>query len=690
VFLRGALVSLGLLAWEPRTAWAIPYEIFIDVEAEPDLYELLAAGRISEPTFDALLLLHQARVNLDRADRERLYLLPNLDYADVDAIIAHRDSAGPIRSLESLVQAGVIDAKVADSLRPFVLVDAPSDSKRRKDALLRVQGRWSGRYDRLPPPLAAQARIRPLQSLDIGAAATVTRNQLHRVRWDAGRRGLSAAPERTRFVVPKLYVQWQGQAWEIIVGTYRIGFGQRLTFDVTNQVTPRGVFGDYELRRDDALTLRCRRSAGELGASPCPAAEAPYVTPDYAWTNRLTGVALGVKHPTARGGWLQLYGWGSYQVHRVLQTEVVVADRCDDPRADADPQCSAPPVFVRTERAAALASEARFASLPMAYAEALAGAHVSYSWSARKRVGVTGFGAVPRWLVRGVELGFQESAAKPFGGPFGAVGIESAFGFGSQDFSMEVARSFDRQIGGGGGFGAVLRSVTTLVATEVDVSARYYGARYANPYARPVSAPDELEGLRARDESGLRLRVTSRIGERAVIRTVADAWRRLSSGAWQTAFFARLDLQLAPSWACALWVEHRHGANERVALSAELGYRPHRRLAILAQLRHALISTKPSSGPWQRDIGAIAALVARPIDILRLHLRARYDFEDVMSNHRLPQVLWGYVDVSVTPAQGDALRLRYDVRAFLDRRASTILREPNPEHWLLLEYVWRY
>jgi hypothetical protein len=36
------------------------------------------------------------------------------------------------------------------------------------------------------------------------------------------------------------------------------------------------------------------------------------------------------------------------------------------------------------------------------------------------------------------------------------------------------------------------------------------------------------------------------------------------------------------------------------------------------------------------------------------------------------------------------LRVRYDLRAFLDHRASTRARVPNPEHWLWLEYIFRY
>jgi len=83
-------------------------------------------------------------------------------------------------------------------------------------------------------------------------------------------------------------------------------------------------------------------------------------------------------------------------------------------------------------------------------------------------------------------------------------------------------------------------------------------------------------------------------------------------------------------------------------------------------------------------------LTTRPVDIFRIRLRVRYDFEDISDNHRFPQALWAYLDAALTLRQRDMLRLRYDLRVFLDRRESTLARVPNPEHWLWLEYVFRY
>ncbi len=687
---RRALGAALTITLAPCPAAAVQYEVFIDVETEEDLYDLLLTEQISEASFNALLLLHQTRIDLNRADRATLYLLPNLDYGQVDRILAYRAEAGAIRQLGDLTAAGVLEAELVVSLQSFVIVRRPETARSGATGFLRIQTRWSGRQDRLPPASAIQARVRAAGNLDSGVAATLTRNGLHRVRWDPTRAALSAEPESIRIAVPKMYVEWEDDRWELIAGTYRVGFGQRLTFDVTDQVTPNGFFGDYELRRDNELGLRCRRVAGELPISPCSSSRVVRVTPDFGWTNRLAGVATGVKDIRLGDGRLQVYLWGSYQFHRILQTEITDARRCVDPRQDEDPSCRAPLVYVRGADSEAPASAASFATLPAMYTEGLAGANATYFWNERAHLGVTGYGSKPRWLVQGTDLDFQEFSRRPFGGPFGAVGADAAFGFGVQDLFLEVARSFDTQTGGGGGYGAVVRSVTALPTMEIEASARYYDSSFANPYARPISAADELDGLRARDEAGLRLRATINPTSRLGVRTVLDGWRRLSSGAFAGLLFGRLDLRITSSWAWSIWTEYRNSGLQRFLLASRLSYEAGRIVRLSCQFQSRWIGGNVGGFRLQQDLGAILEATARPLDLLRLRVRARYDFEDIRDNHHLPQSLWTLIETAVSVRDEDVLRLRYDLRLFLDRRESTIARTPNPEHRLWVDYVFRY
>lgn len=688
--LRLACLSAAAVATAPSAASAVQYEVFVDVEIEDDLYDLLVTDQISSRSFDALLELHQTRVDLNRAGRQRLYLLPNIDYKHVDRILSYRKAAGTIHELGDLIAAGVLDAQLARALSAFVIIQSHRGPKSGVSGFVRTEARWTGRYDRLPPAAVLQSRVKALRNLDAGVAAALTRNRLGRPHWDASRHALSVGPERTRFELPKLYVEWEDESWEVIAGTYRIGFGQRLTFDVTDQVTPNGFFGDYEIRRGSELRLGCRRGAGELLESPCPSAAIARVTPDHAWTSRLAGVAAGMKRHSMGPGWLQSYGWGSFQVHPMLQSEVVVAGVCRDPRRDEESACQAPDVFVLESTPGAAAPSATFATLPAMYGEGLAGINATYFWNARAHLGATSYGAFPKWLVRGVELGFQESARKPFGGPFGAVGIDAAYGFGKQDLFVEVTRSFDSQPEGGGGFGMVARSVTTFEIAELEISARHYGTRYANPYARPISQPDELDGLRARDESGLRVRSTLGVARRVSLRLLVDGWRELSSGALACSMFARADLKISPSVRWAAWAEVRLGGTPRLFAASQLAYEGVRRVAISAQFQHRSLLDAPGPRRVQHDVAAIFNVTGRPVDLLRLRVRIRYDFEDVFDNQRLSQALWAHAEAAFALRDRDTLRLRYDVRVFLDHRESTRLRVPNPEHWLWLEYIFRY
>lgn len=687
--LSRVLVGVCVAVLLPRTASAIRYEVFIDVETEEDIYDLLLTEQISEASFDALLLLHQTRVELNRADRQTLYRLPNLDYAEVDRILAFRETVTSIHSVDELVAAEVLNERVADSIRAFVAVRPPDLPADRLDGFVRGQTRWTGRYDRLPPAAAIQARLRAARHLDVGLVGALTRNRLRKPRWDPARQALSVSPEGARFEVPKAYIEWEDDRFDVIAGTYRVGFGQRLTFDVTDQVTPNGLFGDLELRRQNQLSLRCRRSAGELPVSPCPVGRAARVTPDFAWTNRLTGLGVGLKRLDTGSGWLQGYAWGSYQVHRVLATETVVRSACRDPRRDDDPACGSPRVFVRDRNPRAPAPTATHPSLPAALTEALAGANISYFWGVRRHLGLTGYGAVPRWRIEGVELDFQEHAKKPFGGAFGAAGLDAAFGFGRQDLFAEVSRSFDQQAGGGGGYAAIVRSVTTVDAGEIDVSARYYDRNYANPYARPVSAPDERDGLRARDEAGIRIRTALDMAPRVALRTLFDGWRRLSSAAVRAAAFTRVDVRVATRWALAFWLDWG-SASRKALVASRATYAGSRIATVSLQMQYRSYDAKLSNARRQHDLAVVLDVTARPARVFRMRLRLRYDYEDLADNHRLPQTLWSYLDVTLTVRERDALRARYDVRAYLDERESTLLRAPNPEHWLWLEYVFRY
>ncbi len=683
------LVGVSLLAG--RAAQASQYEVFVDVETEQDLYDLRNEGQISEPTFETLKTLMRQPLDLNASSRARVLSLPNIDSQTADRILAHRAKTGALSGLQDLLDAAILTRKIARSLRPFVTFEAVNERKRRPThASLRLQTRSSGKYDLYPPAMAFQARLRTARGVHFGLAASLRRRQVGPARFDSQRNALSARPPRVRPLVPKFFLLWRGTRWSLAAGTYRIGFAQSLVFDTTSEVLAHGFVGDDALSRPSALTRRCRERALQTASQSCRHGPSLRVTPDYSWTNGLTGLAIGFRSGRQPRGWNEVHAWGSYQVHRASQYELRIAAQCPDPRRDDEP-CTPPTVLVRRRDVLGPKTQWTSTSFARMYAEALSGAQLSHFWSSRRHIGITGYGAKLHWMRRGVELGLQESARLPYGGPFGAVGLDLAYGRRRHDFQLELARSFDRQTRAQGGWAAIARSLSTFGTAQVDVSARYYDSRYSNPHARPSAAADQLDGLRARDETGLRVKTWLELGDRWTLRGVADFWAELSTAALKSELRLRADFEPGRRWSGSLWATQRTSEGGRfISTALRLLARPGQQLRISIQVQHDASRSDPRDRHFEKAFRAIATFTAVPCELARLTLRLRYDGElPAPATGTSSQLLWAYLSTDFELRGGSRLRLRYDFRFSAARPSSTTKRRPNPEHWFAFEYLWR-
>lgn len=225
----------------------------------------------------------------------------------------------------------------------------------------------------------------------------------------------------------------------------------------------------------------------------------------------------------------------------VYQYKLFDADACDDPRNDEDPRCTSPDVYIRGDNPLAPSTTARFQTLPRMYREHTTGGNISYFFNRRSWVGVTGYGSTIKWLTGGKDYDFQEWERRPFGGPFGAVGVNGSWGYRWSDLGVEVARSFDSMAKatageaydskGGGGFAALIRHTAAWGrGHEIETILRYYDTNFVNPYARPLSSPDLYEGQRARDELGGRIRYTGRPNKYSNVRAYVNFWVSPSTG----------------------------------------------------------------------------------------------------------------------------------------------------------------
>jgi hypothetical protein len=740
-----ALVVTSIVA--PRSAWAIEYEVFIDVDSEEELYDLWVTGQISDDTFNTLVELRRRGIDLNQADREQLYSLPNLSYDDVDAILAYRAEAGVIHAPADLAAAGVVSRAKLASILTFVRA---FDERRKLAATsgwIRYQTGWS-QMDRTVPPMALQARVTTLRQLTIGAAGLLTRQRPGNPVWDPNREALIADPMQPRVQVPKYFVQWDTNEWGIIAGTYRIGFGQRLVFDNSDRYTPNGFFLDDAVFTYPDLGLICRESTGELGASPCSGeAGSTYGTRDFRWRDSLRGVALGAKHLAMPVGWMQLYGFGSWQSRQIYQYDFYDRRRCSDPLSG-DDTCNAPDTYVTPEGDRfSPAAEHSFQTLPNVYDEVLGGANITWFHDRRTHVGVTGYGATALWKIEGADLDFRPTAPQPFGGPWGAVGADMAWGRRWSDLTFELARSFDSMASasnpgyGGGGWAALLRHTSTIgKGHELEITGRYYDRDHANPYSGAISQADEYQGNRARDEVGGRVRYGGRIADRIDLRGLADFWVQPSEGAPKLQTYLRADVDVNPWFRPGLWlqyrnidlrrgvgacvdetsgddefgnivnndgtIDYRYGCISEVGqITGRLGFRPLKgKLSITAQYQHEFIQELGIDSRIRQDASAFLIVRTNPIKNFRIASRLRYLAVDMSSPRAtamdcvsdgdastdrhagcMEESIWAYLDLSYVFAKTFMVRTRYDAFGWLDKRQSTADRIPRIEHRLRLE-----
>ncbi|MCH9688766.1 MAG: hypothetical protein K0V04_45460 [Deltaproteobacteria bacterium] len=750
VALAAVLGTIGIC----RPAGAVEYGIFVDVDNEEDLNDLLLSEQLTDNTYSTLVELMRRGTDLDRASREDLYALPNLTYDEVDRILAYREDAGRIADPADLVVAGVLSQRKLAALAGFLVVPSAKASRGGVSGHIRYRTTYLAGDPRVPP-MALQARIKAAGNLTLGGAALLDPRRLGPIRWDPNRAALTAEPDAPRLRLPKAYAQWQTDRWGVIAGTYRIGFGQRLTFDNSRRYTPNGFYLDDAIVARYDLVRLCSESAGELTgeAMPCDDPDRR-VAPNFQISRGLQGVAGGAKKLPLPVGWLQVYGFWSMQPQDVYQYQLYDNSSCADPRSD-DAECSAPNVVAASDNTLAPASRHTFRTLPNVVDVVTQGTNVSWFRDDRTHVGATGYASIPRWRVEGADLDFDTNNRFPRAGAWGAVGADFSWGRRWADLFGEVSRSFDgipTEQDGGGGFAGIVRHTATWNEHELEVSGRYYDKRYANPFSRPISARDRFEGNQARDEAGGRVRFTSELAERVDLRTFADFWVRPSSGEPRMRMYARADVDATPWLRPGLWLEYQNNdlgrprfsecidasvdpglvlglpdeaiicGGQRVQVTARARIQPIKRLHFALQYRHEVqnelfVDTQFSrnndfggdidfdtfdpldEGDLERlqagnglrqDINAFFMVVAKPIDPLQLRARVRWFWEDISDNARFEHSVWTYLEAQYKIRTWAIPKIRYDLFTYLDRRDSTATRQPSPEHWIRFQFESRF
>jgi len=260
---------------------------------------------------------------------------------------------------------------------------------------------------------------------------------------------------------------------------------------------------------------------------------------------------------------------------------------------------------------------------------------------------------------------------------------------------------------------------------------RYYGIDHENPYSRAVAQSDELDGSRARDEMGARIRYT-KTDKLYSLRSAVDLWTPLTTmkdemilgkkrAQLKLDTYVRADVRTSQELWAGLWLRFQDkdlqegGQDECFEVSTEENengetipcqgrqlttiarakFQPNRRVSVTAMLQHQLLDDEVSTNgkKFRQDWGAWLIGLVHPQPRVRLRGRLRYldESSDLLGGD--DDNLERSVSLSLDAAFGlrakDTVRVRIDAKKFLDERASTEDRDPNPDFQLWLQYEAR-
>lgn len=491
---RLLLLAPLLVAISPLL-FGFDYGTPILISSEAEILELAALGEIEEEARDQLLDLLRDPVELNSADRERLQMLPDVTYELADRILERRaerpfQRPGQLRDL--------VGSAAFAQCRPFVLVDSPTD------AAVSVRGRVSARaHDRLRddrfPVLQLKGRVGVHKWLDAGVLVAEQEDLVGVEYLDQGLRVRERAPKVS---LERIHAAATHGRIGVIAGHYAVGFGQRLTFDVTDRERPHGFVADLGLTEDNTKH------------------------DSYSVPKRLLGVAGRFDIPLPRGRELELTLFGSIAPQDVYQDDVSLG--ADDYEVTGGGSLS-------------------HVTFPHPYREELAGLNATLRFTSRSHLGLTAWGGR---TVRRIDFDFTGIPIpnRPF---YGAVGADLALQLGPMDIRGEVA------VTDSGGLGTRWEWLLAPPAAEVSLAMRYYGPGFDNPHSRGRSQADQMSsyedegGLvpgskRDKDEVGPQLRAVWQPLGWLRLRATGDLWHRPSLDVTHALVGGRVDVDPLP------------------------------------------------------------------------------------------------------------------------------------------------
>lgn len=504
--LRHTYMLLILLAiFAPTRSVAIEYQVEVVIDEEGDIDQLYFDGEIDGETRDKLRSMLLNPVDLNKAGRDDLYDLPGITYSMADEILKYREEHEKFATTDELAAILSIPEDVLEQVRPFVTVairpeirDYEGDIQ--AGTIYRAgfkdpDGELPGAYLRGTTKFLRHGGVGFLMAVRpmIGLVSDVSVFANDDARAD-GRPSLSASPTALRFDPASLYIYWDGPRYSAILGSYRIGFGQRLTMDNSRHQRPHGWYPSADVSID-SVSGKVRPDKGFMGG------------------------VFRVKQLDLPVGWLDFSVFGSYW-HRDIYYSDIGYNRCPAGRED----CSSPksPFLVDSDgydvdgETIHDSLSCEYPSLPWVLREVMGGANFGYWVNERNYLGMTGYVGWVDLLLDGPSATDTDMAgqtaeelaartpsladASPYPEDrnlFGAVGVHGNIGIGIVDAGAEVTVTDQ------GDPAAVAKAwIRPTNDLEIIPSVRYFSPGFDNPFSHAEADADEYLGNRARDEIG--------------------------------------------------------------------------------------------------------------------------------------------------------------------------------------------
>lgn len=709
---RAAAAVLWAAMWAAvgsPPANAETYDVPILIDTDQDIWDLEANGEITSEERDRLLALYDAPVDINKANRDALYELPNVTYSMVDAILKRRAELGRFPDVYALSAVEGLPQEIYMQILPFVqapaprVVDAPGKPFQfrghAESGVADIVGVDGG------PTMYAQTEFVLDEYATVGWIGFLedTPGNLGYVSTPGGENTspyFVADPVALRFdALTKLYAYTEqdigkGMTLSALAGSYVIGFGERLNLDTTQRsVRPYGWYAD------DIIVSRPQSG-------------------DYSIRNGLFGGVVTLAGvPVAESLKFDVTAFASYQQIKAYQYDFNITSIDEDGFREFD----SPTVYFNSGDAAALgptscSSEGRchtFATFPDAYKELIVGGNTTLFVGNRSQFGLTGFYAKNTFTVGDDRVVFAPSARNPIRRDYFVLGADGAFGMGPVDVFAELSFMDN------GGFAGVVRALLDFEQVFIELTGRYFDEKYDNPRTRARAQPDEFLGSRTRDEAGGRFKIIYTPVRWINLQSYVDIWTRPLAkttnleyqfqASWEihkgwrlsSAFnlrdkditqggrdqsydqgftydFSFVDLVAADDFSNTLVSGGGRGTllNWRGRLSVTAI--PLTTLVATYRVQWRDIGTAGFENSFEKSFMASLLATVRPIRGLKLSARFRVSDDDFDHIER-GEALWDlYGQIATSPVSWLDLQFRYDYRDYFDERA-----DPRPSEHLV-------